>query len=136
MERTASPMWSDLLDLVCRRLGVHGDTEEEEAEGWIERLGADLRLVLGWLRGAEERTARRDPKDYLETEEVQDRLRLELGTLPALDLIHALLGAMAETSIARRDVPARPCGGRRLLLHDPQAPAQGLAETRERLYRE
>lgn len=85
----------ELRALVMREAGLG----ESEAIRCIERLGRDLRLVLGWLRHLKKSPEERDLESYLASKSVQETLRSELRALSAFDLINTLLGAETETTL-------------------------------------
>ncbi|MCB1037742.1 MAG: hypothetical protein KDD47_28170, partial [Acidobacteria bacterium] len=92
---------SELLSRALKEVARLAEFSEIRARQVIEGLGGDLALVAAWLRwqarGIDRTT--RDLRDFLETPAAKERIRAELASLPAWDLLTAIAGAEARSSL-------------------------------------
>lgn len=113
----------DLAEVVAHRIVIDADGEslqaesvnlvkketglpEETARERLESLGWDLRLVLRWMRWLKGDAKRKNQAmaRFLEETRAFEELKMELGALSPMRLIHTLVGADAVTTLALRDV--------------------------------
>lgn len=92
---------SDAMEDLTRTVQAVTQLDLAQAQRRIARLGGDLFLVAHWLRWVEAKPGRglRPLDEVLESRSVKARLEAELSGLGAFDLLIALVGAVAETTV-------------------------------------